>query len=169
MSALQHSRIRLCHVVEWNIYKQVNSIKTSQINPEGKIMKILTSKKYSHKAAFLKMEGDIPFYTRKLLGFTPSLSLRVPKQTDWSDSIDLLKSDLGSAFTSDDIITVGVANGPRTQGYMGRQFQFGAYIETGKGTVVNIITIIIIIIIIIIRIVSKYQLCICCTKVYHIV
>lgn len=158
--------MRLCHVAEWNIYKQVSSIKTSQITPEGKIMKILTSKKYSHKASFMKMEGDIPLYTRKLLGFSPSLSLRVPRQTDWSDSIDLLKSDLGSNFTNDDIITVGVANGPRTpQGYMGRQFQFGAYIEKGKGII--IIIVIIIIVIIIIRIVSKHQLSVSRTKVYN--
>jgi len=120
--------------MEWSIYKQVQSIRTSQITPEGKIMKILTTKKFSHKAVFVKMEGDIPFYTRKLLGFTPSLSLRVPKQTDWSDSIDLVKSDFGSTFTNDDIITLGVANGQRL-GYIGRQFQFGAYIEKGKGMI----------------------------------
>ena len=137
VSTLQQNRIRLCHITEWNIFKQIYSIQSSQVIQEGKLMKMLSSKKFSHRAVFMKMEGDIPFYTKKLLG-QPSLSLRVPKQTEWSDSIDLMKSDFGSTFINDDIINVGIAAGPRTQGYNCRQFQFGAYIQKGKGLYQNI-------------------------------
>ena len=104
--ALTQSRLRLCHIAEWHIYRQSQAIKPESVtkNKDGAattFLSMFTRQKYTFKSFFMKFDGDMPFNPqRALLGFTPALSLRVSTESadTWSEGIDLLTSPARSSF-----------------------------------------------------------------------
>ena len=105
------SRLRLCHISEWHIYRQSQAIKAECVtkNKDGSsgngaataFLSMFTRQKYTFKSFFMKFDGDMPFNPqRALLGFTPALSLRVSTESadTWSEGIDLMTSQARSSF-----------------------------------------------------------------------
>lgn len=163
VDTLKIVRLRLCHVNEWEIYKQIKSIKTEVVEKEGMFSAMFSRAKCTHYATLAPFEGDIPFKPHRMLGFSPCLSLRVPSaSTEWSDAVDLIKADFDSselAITTSSragFVTTGsvsgrtinakamaaaasammAANAPSSVFY-----EFGAYIERGRGFLQNITTV----------------------------
>ena len=122
--ALTQSRLRLCHIAEWHIYRQSQAIKPECVtkNKDGSsgngaataFLSMFTRQKYTFKSFFMKFDGDMPFNPqRALLGFTPALSLRVSTESadTWSEGIDLMTSPARSSFVGSASSSSGGAGG----------------------------------------------------------
>lgn len=145
LANLQFSRLRLCHVSEWNLYRQVCAIKCDVKQKEG-MTKYLSTPKVHFISPFMRFDGNIPFNPKNssFISFQQTLSLRVPNQTDWSQAIDLLSSNFGSGSDY-----VSVSNSQPTdlggrvakQSSLDNQYEFGVYAEKGKGFYQNVTSI----------------------------
>lgn len=61
VSGLSSSRLRLCHVTEYSVYKQVQSIRTTSVKKDSSVTNYIFNKyKFSHRAQFMRVEGDLP-------------------------------------------------------------------------------------------------------------
>lgn len=97
VSSLKGTRLRICHIAEWTIYKQTQAIQTSLKEKEG-VLSMFGRKKYSYRTPYITVQGDIPFNPKRgLLGFSPEMCIKVPNTTIWSDTIEYLKGDFGAA------------------------------------------------------------------------
>ena len=85
--SLIHSRLRLCHITEWLVAQQVMAIRSELVQSDS-YLSMFNRAKYKHKAPFVKFEGDVPFNPRRMLRFTPTLSLRA---TQWKYSKRILE------------------------------------------------------------------------------
>ncbi|CAK9250500.1 unnamed protein product, partial [Sphagnum jensenii] len=142
ISTLRCFRLRLCHQAEWNIYRQACSNKTNVIQQEG-ILNIFSRSKVKYICPFMRFDGNVPFNPHKFLGFYPSLSLRVPDETDWSNALNLLGADFGSGG---DYVTVynQASDGSdrnTSSSKLDLHYEFGIYAEKGKGIYQNITSI----------------------------
>lgn len=141
------SRIRLAHVFERDIYKQASTIITEVVKKEGVMGSVFGRKKNIHKANYIKVEGDFPFNPHRLLGLTPSLSLRVPLETEWSDALDLREGALSimqgsqlsvSSNNASPDSSAGIDASVSSSVLNERHYEFGAFVERGKGFFQNV-------------------------------
>jgi hypothetical protein len=94
----------------------------------------------------MKFEGDLPFnpLRGRLLLSKPTLSIRVSSDNDWSPPMDLLCTNYGANNTGAGVDHVSVGGltvlGVKGQGG-GRHFEFGAFIEKGKGALQGIMSV----------------------------
>ena len=162
VASLTASRIRLCHMSEWNIYKQIMSIRQSVEKKEASFSNIFGKQKTIYRCNFVDFVGYIPFNpinSRKILGFSPTMSLRVvdgtssssnsslSRKSEWSDGLDLLKADLTTASEYMNISffsqTAKESKGDLStskliDGGLNRTYQFGVFVEKGKNFYQNI-------------------------------
>jgi hypothetical protein len=128
-------RMRLCHVTEFRIYEQVQNIKAETVVSEG-LMTMFRGSKVKRKTIFEKLDGDLPFNPkRSMLGFSPSLCLRVAHLTGWSSPLELYSGNFGSGT---DYVSVNSMQ-YTTSRMQDVHFEFGAYAERGKGFFQNIL------------------------------
>lgn len=138
VSDLKYYRLRLSHEDEWNIFKQVQSIKTETFEKDGLFSSIFSKKKHSFYCDYMQIVGDFPFRPHRMLGLSPLLAMRVADETDWSDTVDLLKSDFDCR---ENTITLTALSTPS---YIQKSFhcvnsfyEFGVFVERGKGLLQN--------------------------------
>jgi hypothetical protein len=162
VESLATKRLRLCHATEWEIYKQSKSIKTEVVEKEGLLSAIFSRPKCTHYATLVPFEGDIPFKPHRMMGFNPSLSLRVPTAgTEWSEAVDIVKgtfdaSELCIVATANTTAHAAVASGsrlsmrgaapvvaavPPAPAPSPTYYEFGAYLERGRGFLQNVTTV----------------------------
>ena len=135
ISDLQYHRLRLSHEDEWNIFKQVESIKGESQEKDSIFGSIFNKKKHSFYCDFIQIVGDFPFRPHRMLGLSPLLAIRVADETDWSETVDLLKSDFDSHEVTIALSSAG------SQKHHGRgsdvYYEFGICAERGKGVLQN--------------------------------
>ena len=166
VDTLVGTRLRLCHIAEWEIYKQTKSIKTEVVEKEGLFSSMFSRSKCTHHATLVPFQGDIPFKPHRMMGFNPSLSLRVSAgATDWSDPVDVIKGDFASSelcivATSSSAAAGGTtsASGSRLSTQLNTHvltastsllpapvppvyYEFGAFLERGRGFLQNVTTV----------------------------
>eukprot|EP01036_Dinobryon_divergens_P026996 gene26996-35701_t len=138
VSDLQYRRLRLSHEDEWTIFKQVESIKGESQEKDSIFGSIFNKKKHSFYCDYIQIVGDFPFRPHRMLGLSPLLSIRVADETDWSDTLDLLKSD----FDSNEV-TIALPSAIGQQHNSGARqrsdvlYEFGISLERGKGVLQN--------------------------------
>jgi hypothetical protein len=128
-------RLRLCHITEYRIFEQIQNIKSETVVSEG-LMTMFRGAKVKRRSVFEKYEGDLPFNPkRSMLGFSPTLCLRVAHLTGWSSPMELYSANFGSGT---DYMSLQSAqySSSRMQDV---HFEFGAYAERGKGFYQNIL------------------------------
>ena len=144
VSMLSSTELRLCHEEEWNIYKQIQSIKSEVIEKEGLFKSMFGRTRYSFFADYVQIVGDFPFRPHRMLGLTPCLSIRVSDETNWSDSLDILKADFDGKEVSINIRNASILNAKsqrNLQQYESSHYEFGIHLERGKDTLNNITSI----------------------------
>ncbi len=166
VETLKTLRLRLCHVMEWEIYKQTKAINTKVVEKEGLFSSMFSRPKCTHHTTLVPFEGDIPFKPHRMLGFNPSMSLRVPAgNTEWSDALDVIKGDFDSSelcittsaapalSSSTSSIhntsskfnmsksSTGSLPGAALAAAPAALYEFGAFLERGRGFLHNITTV----------------------------
>lgn len=135
-------RIRVACTAECAIYEQAAGILTEVIKKDGVMGSVFGRLKSVHRATYQKVDGDLPFNPHRLLGLAPSLSLRVPYQTEWSEALDLRDGNLGLGqvhlAVGSQIPAADRAGGPSVGLQHEGHFEFGAFVERGKGFYQNV-------------------------------
>ena len=138
VSDLQYRRLRLSHEDEWTIFKQVESIKGESHEKDSIFGSIFNKKKHSFYCDYIQIVGDFPFRPHRMLGLSPLLAIRVADETDWSDTLDLLKSDFDyNEVTIALPSTVGRQHNSGAGQRSDVFYEFGICLERGKGVLQN--------------------------------
>jgi len=85
------------------------------------------------KFPLLKVEGDILFHPARFMGLSPSLCMRIPHQTGWSETFDVRDTNFGNSGHSGVMHLSLTTEANSAQGYESSSFEFGAYLQKGAG------------------------------------
>ena len=144
LASIDCLRLRLCHVNEWNIFRQVSSLQSEVVQKDGLLSQVFNRSKTKFLFPYMKFDGNIPFNPHRFLGFHPTLSLRVPNETTWSRPVDILSNKFGSGgdYVSakggvyrENVNKMLVEDVPLSDLPIQSdiQYDFGIYAEKGKG------------------------------------
>ena len=145
--------VRLCHKAELSIFEQICKASAKEQEASTRMWSHNTGTNAQLQVSnfrfpLQKVEGDLPFHPTRMLGLLPSMSLRIPFQTGWSDNIPVLSENaFGNSGHSGvmhlNLVSETESGSSKVKGDAAC-FQFAAFTQRGYGLFekVNVLTVV---------------------------